>query len=134
MDMKIMILIFIGGCCLLCCCLNKNKIQEAMNNVMGSSTQMDPNGPSVKVTNYYAPWCGHSRNLLPTWEEVENTYARHSRIQVDKIDCEKNPEAAKENEIRGFPTIILYKDNDKIVYQGKRDLESIKAFIGKHLE
>jgi len=96
-------------------------------------TSYDPHGPHVKVTNYYAPWCGHSRQLLPTWGEVEKEYLKHSRVQIDKIDCAKNPSVAKNEQIRGFPTIILVKDGEKKMYMGDRSLKDIKKFIESNL-
>ena len=43
--------------------------------------------------------------------------------------------AAISFQVNGFPTLLLFKDGEKVdEYNGKRDLEDLKTFINKHLE
>lgn len=39
---------------------------------------------------FYAPWCGHCRNLEPTWEEVGSEFHKMpSHIKVARLDASK---------------------------------------------
>jgi thiol-disulfide isomerase/thioredoxin len=82
----------------------------------------------VKLTNYYAPWCTFSKQLMPVWEELEKHY-EGSPCTVKKVDCDENKQAAQDEDIKGFPTIILEKESKKIVYSGPRTVEALKTFV-----
>ena len=38
---------------------------------------------------FYAPWCGHCKNLEPIWEEVDLELKQTSSIVTAKLDCTK---------------------------------------------
>lgn len=38
-------------------------------------------------------------------------------------------------QVNGFPTLLLFKNGEKVdEFNGKRDLEDLKAFVNKYLE
>jgi hypothetical protein len=50
------------------------------------------------------------------------------------IDAAKNPEAAKDKPVKGFPTFLLETTDGKIVeYQGERNTDGWLAFINSKL-
>jgi protein disulfide-isomerase A1 len=38
---------------------------------------------------YYAPWCGHCKNLKPIWTQLSD-YVANTNVVVAKIDMTKN--------------------------------------------
>jgi Thioredoxin domain-containing protein len=90
-----------------------------------------------KIILYYANWCGHSRNFLPEWEklkkEIENSELKNV-IVAQQYECDKDKKMCEQNNIRGFPTMILHKINgDNVNYQNERTVESILDFIRKNI-
>ena len=63
---------------------------------------------------FYAPWCGHSRNMLEDYDAVIEEYHGKTKdgvtYEVIKIDMDKDKDAAKrhEVEVRGFPTLYTF--------------------------
>ena len=60
-------------------------------------------------------WCGHCKRLEPEWAKAAEILASHSNdpaIVLGKLDAtdEKNTELAKAHEIKGFPTIKIFRD------------------------
>ena len=74
---------------------------------------------------YHAEWCGHCKNFLPTWREFVK---QHPEIKTEDIECSNN----KCENIEGFPTVILFKDNQQIQYNGERTIDGLYNFIQKN--
>ncbi|XP_061882586.1 protein disulfide-isomerase A2 [Entelurus aequoreus] len=78
---------------------------------------------------FYAPWCGHCKQLTPIWEQLAENYAERDDIVIAKIDATVNElESIK---VTGFPTLKYYPAGGKDVvdYVGKRDLETLSKFL-----
>jgi thiol-disulfide isomerase/thioredoxin len=82
---------------------------------------------------FYADWCGHCKNLMPTWDSLSKTLPSN-KINMIKISCvDKEQQCNGINDIKGYPTII-YVDiqlKKKIIFSGQRTAESIIDFINK---
>ena len=78
---------------------------------------------------FYADWCGACKALKPTWKKLVEKYKSSSVISFKKVECDKNPEVAKEHNIEGYPTIILFKNGKKIIFEGNRTLKNLENFI-----
>ena len=63
--------------------------------------------------------CNSLKRLAPTWEKVGNTIG--DVVKVGKIDCTEYQPIAKKYGVRGFPTIMYFR-NGKIL--------TVKAFPG----
>lgn len=90
----------------------------------------------VTFIKFFAPWCGHCKRLLPTWDQLKDKFMDNERIHIYKVDCtlDVNKQLCNEQEVEGFPTIFLYKDGKKISeYTGSRSLEDLSDFVTKHL-
>ena len=84
-----------------------------------------------KLVLYYAPWCPHCKSLMPTWDQLKSE-SSGSNVSVEKVDCEANPEAAEEQGVNGFPTIVLFKNGEATTYEGDRSLDDLKKFISSN--
>ena len=64
------------------------------------------------LIEFYAPWCGHCKNLAPVYEEVADFYAGNDKIVIAKIDATTNDLFEFKDLVRGFPTIYLLPAGD----------------------
>jgi len=91
----------------------------------------------VTFVKFFAPWCGHCKRLAPTWEELAAKYADDEGVSIAKVDCtaegNTNKELCDGQDVKGFPTLNIYKDGKKITeYNGKRGLEELEKFVKEH--
>lgn len=81
----------------------------------------------------YAPWCGHCKALSPKYDELGSLFEGFSNlVTVAKVDATANDVP---DEVQGFPTIRLYKADDKknpIEYKGSRTVEDLAKFISEN--
>merc|ERR1711915_245884 len=81
------------------------------------------------LVEFYAPWCGHCKQLEPIYEKLGEKFADNSAVVIAKMDAPVNElETIK---IQSFPTIKLFKkgDNEVVDYNGERTLEGLTAFL-----
>ncbi|CAL8104277.1 unnamed protein product [Calicophoron daubneyi] len=77
----------------------------------------------------HAPWCGHCKQLSPTWDELAKAYKGRDDVVIAKMDATANE--AEGLQVHSFPTIKLYpRDSDEVIdYSGDRTLEALKKFV-----
>jgi len=83
----------------------------------------------ITVINYNTKWCGYSRQLQPIWDKLMKKYQSDNQVELLDVKCDENEEKCKNTNLRGFPTIILYKKNQAFEYDGNRTIEDIEKFI-----
>lgn len=66
------------------------------------------------LVDFTATWCGPCRALAPIVEEIAGTYA--GRVKVGKVDVDQCPQTATTYQIRGVPTLLVFK-NGKVAAQ-----------------
>jgi len=81
------------------------------------------------LVEFYAPWCGHCKQLAPTWDKLGKEFEDSEDIVVAKMDSTANE--LEDIKIQGFPTIKLFKkgDNKVVDYNGERTLEGLTKFL-----
>jgi len=103
--------------------------------VVANSFDAIVNDPTKDVlVEFYAPWCGHCKKLVPIYEELGTTLASSSNIVIAKIDATAN-DINKKFGVKGFPTLKFFPANNKdapIEYNGDRSLADLTKFVNEH--
>jgi len=81
------------------------------------------------LVEFYAPWCGHCKQLSPIFDQLGEKYKDSETIVIAKIDSTANE--LEHTKITSFPTLKFYRkgDNEVIDYNGERTLEGMAKFL-----
>ena len=84
------------------------------------------------LVDYWAEWCGPCKMIAPILEDVARDYA--GRLQVAKMDVDKNTEVPGKFGIRGIPTLMIFKGGQIAATKvGALSKAQLAAFIDAHL-
>ncbi|KAF3001262.1 hypothetical protein E8E13_003672 [Curvularia kusanoi] len=85
----------------------------------------------TSIVEFYAPWCGHCKNLKPAYEKAAQSLAGIAKVAAVNCDEEMNKPFCGQMGIQGFPTLKIVRPGKKpgrpIVddYQGPRNAKGI---------
>ncbi|XP_075261878.1 protein disulfide-isomerase A6 homolog [Convolutriloba macropyga] len=116
-------------CAVLCCVTLTSALYSSSDSVI----QLTPANFDAQVTNskdlwlveFYAPWCGHCKNLAPEWKKA--AAALQGVVKIGAVDVDAHQEFGGRFGIKGFPTIKIFGTNKKSPtdYNGARTASGI---------
>ena len=89
-------------------------------------------GERPALIDFYAPWCGPCKSLSPVLDELAKEYA--GRVDIYKVNVDKEEELAMLFGIRSIPTLIFIEKNGTMHRsQGAMGKPQLKEAIEKTL-
>ncbi|XP_032825787.2 protein disulfide-isomerase-like [Petromyzon marinus] len=106
--------------------LNKANFEEALSTY-----------PYLMV-EFYAPWCGHCEKLAPEYAKAAAELAEGAEqgARVSKVDATEETELAQEFSVKGFPTLVFFKNGNRDEakkYEGSRNSDAMVRWIRKQM-
>ena len=96
--------------------VNKNNFQEEVLN-----------SDKPVLVDFWAPWCGPCRMVLPIIEEIAE---ENEDIKVVKINVDEDPELANQFGVMTIPTLYVFKNGQAVNHRsGAMPKEQILAMV-----
>jgi thioredoxin 1 len=103
---------------------NAKPMKSNFKNIIDSETPV--------LIDFSADWCGPCKMLAPILKQVKEELGEN--IKIVKIDVDKNPVLAEKYQVRGVPTMILFKNGKQLWRQsGVLQKAEIVGIINSHI-
>lgn len=96
------------------------------------------NSDDIWLVEFFAPWCGHCKNLEPEWAKAAKELK--GKVKLGALDATAHQSKASEYNVRGYPTIKFFpagsrRASDAQEYDGGRTASDIISWASdKHTE
>ena len=86
---------------------------------------------TLVLVDFYAEWCNPCKLMIPILSEIKEVLG--NTVKIIKIDVDKNQLLATKYNVRGVPTLVLYKNGQQVwrqsgVLQKNEIISIIKSF------
>lgn len=84
------------------------------------------------LVDFHAEWCGPCKMMAPILKDLKR--AMGEKVKVLKVDVDKNQALAGKLNVRGVPTLILYKEGKQVWRQsGVVQLNQLKSVVESYI-
>jgi len=118
------------------------RIDTAQSPVMHKSSVLSLNSENfdqvlkmspLMLVNFFAPWCGHSRQLEPELEKAAASLL--GRVAVARVDASLEVELGEQYNIGAYPTLQLFRPMQQPEeFTGTKQNASIVQWVEDHLD
>jgi thioredoxin 1 len=70
------------------------------------------NSDQLVLVDFFATWCGPCQALAPVLKDVKSELG--AQVSIIKMDVDKNQELASQYQVRGVPTLLLFKNGKQV--------------------
>jgi thioredoxin 2 len=78
----------------------------------GTFDELVLHSPLPVLLDLWAPWCGPCRMIAPMIVELAAEHA--GKVRVAKLNTDENQATATRLQVRGIPTLVLFKDGREV--------------------
>jgi len=107
-----------------------------MSNIIHTSLEtfdqevLDVSKNKPVLVDFWADWCSPCLVIAPVLEAIANEYENELLIAKLEVDEDENMKLAGRYQVRGFPTIIMFKDGEEIDrFSGAKSQHQVAEFI-----
>merc|ERR1711974_83449 len=91
-------------------------------------------GSKGVFVEFFAPWCGHCKNLAPEYERVADAFQKVNDIVIASVDADEHKDLGGRYGVTGFPTLLWFpKGSDHSAepekYAGGRTAQDLVSWI-----
>jgi putative thioredoxin len=84
------------------------------------------------LVDFWADWCSPCLALAPVLHKVMGEYV--GSVSLAKVDADENMKLAGKYGLRGFPTVILFKQGEEVArFTGAKPAQFVREFIDQHI-
>ncbi len=105
---------------------------RSVNDTDFQAEVIDASKSQPVMVDFWAEWCRPCHMLAPTVAEIATAYS--GKLKVVKVNVDENLNAAGRFNIRGIPTLLIFKGGqvaDQIV--GAVPKEQIQKVVDRHI-
>ena len=89
--------------------------------------------PGITVVDFWAPWCGPCKMLMPSLEKVAEKF--YGRVKVVKMNVDDNTIIPTKYGVRGIPNMLAFVGGEQVLNSiGAKSLSQVTAIFDKLVE